>query len=66
MRAMRANTVRAEKGRGTMAAEMVMVAANCGGSIAARVRAEKVLEDFFALLEQAVPCAEDNPLDRRS
>jgi hypothetical protein len=45
---------------------MVMAAANCGGSIAARARAEKVLEDFFALLEQAVPCTEDNPLDRRS
>ena len=52
--------------RAFMAAEMVMAAANCGGSIPARVRAERVLEDYFSLVEQAVPCTEDNPLDRRS
>jgi hypothetical protein len=52
--------------RAFMAAEMIMAAANCGGSIAARVRAERVLDDYFTLLEQAVTCTEDNPLDRRS
>jgi hypothetical protein len=49
-----------------MAAEMVMAAANCGGSIDARARAEKLLDDYFALVEQAVSWIEHNPLDRRS
>jgi hypothetical protein len=49
-----------------MAAEMVMAAANCGGSIDARAGAEKVLDDYFALVEQAVFWIEHNPLDRRS
>jgi len=52
--------------RAFMAAEMIMAAANCGASIAARVRAERVLDDYFALVEQAVPCTDDNALDRRS
>ena len=46
--------------RALMAAEMVMAAVNCGASIGARRRAEKVLDDYFALVEQAVfpglPC----------
>lgn len=33
--------------RAFMAAEVVMAAANCGGSIDARARAEKLLDDFF-------------------
>jgi len=37
--------------RAFMAAEIVMAAANCGGSIDAR---EKLLDDYFALVEQAV------------
>jgi hypothetical protein len=37
--------------RAFMAAAMVMAAANCGGSIDAR---EKLLDDYFALVEQAV------------
>ena len=41
--------------RAFMAAEMVMAAANCRGSIAARTRAEKQLHDYFALVEQGVP-----------
>ena len=49
-----------------MATEMLMALANCGGSIAARARAEKLLDDYFALVEQAVPWTEHNPLDRRS
>ena len=52
--------------RAFMAAEMIMAAANCGGSIDARARAEKLLDDYFALVEQAVPWTEHNPLDRRS
>jgi hypothetical protein len=52
--------------RAFMAAEMIMAVANCGGSIAARVRAERVLDDYFALVEQAVLPTEDNPLNRRS
>jgi hypothetical protein len=49
-----------------MATEMLMALANCGGSIAARARAEKLLDDYFALVEQAVPWTEHNPLDQRS
>ena len=52
--------------RAFMAAEMIMAAANCGGSTDARARAEKLLDDYFALVEQAVPQIEHNPLDRRS
>ena len=49
-----------------MAAEMFMAVANCGGSIAARTRAEKLLDDYFALVDRAVSWTEHNPLDRRS
>ena len=42
-----------------------MAAANYGASKAARARAEKVLDDYFALVEQAVCWTEQNPLDRR-
>ena len=52
--------------RAFMAAEMVMAAANCGGSIDAHARAEKLLDDYFALVEQTVSRIEHNPLDRRS
>ena len=52
--------------RAFMAGEMIMAAANCGGSIDARARAEKLLDDYFALVEQTVPSIEHNPLDRRS
>jgi hypothetical protein len=45
---------------------MVMAAANYGGSIDARARAEKLLDDYFALVEQTVSWIEHNPLDRRS
>jgi hypothetical protein len=52
--------------RALMAAEIVMASVNCGGPIAARAQAEKVLDDYFALVEQAVAWADHNPLDRRS
>jgi hypothetical protein len=51
--------------RALMAAELIMAAVNCGSSIAARARAEKLLDDYFALVEQAVPWTEHNPIDRR-
>jgi hypothetical protein len=49
-----------------MAAEVAMAAVNCGASIGARARAEKVLDDYFSLVEQAVSWTEHNSLDRRS
>jgi hypothetical protein len=52
--------------RALMAAEVAMAAVNCGASIGARARAEKVLDDYFSLVEQAVSWTEHNPLDRRS
>ena len=51
--------------RAFMAAEMVMAAVNRETTMAARARAEKVLDDYFALVEQAVSWTEHNPLDRR-
>ena len=59
-------TTRANMARVLMGAEMVMAAVNRGASIDARARAEKLLDDYFALVEQAVSWIEHNPLDRRS
>jgi hypothetical protein len=52
--------------RALMAAEIVMASLNCGESITARAQAEKLLDDYFALVEQGVSWTEHNPLDRRS
>jgi hypothetical protein len=49
-----------------MAAEMFMAAANCGRLAAARARAERLLDEYFALVEQEVPWTENNRLDQRS
>jgi hypothetical protein len=49
-----------------MAVELAMASVNCRAPIATRAQAEKLLEEYFALVEQAVPLTEDNPLDRRS
>ena len=49
-----------------MAVEVAMASVNCGAPIATRAQAEKLLDDYFALVERAVPATEDNPLDRRS
>jgi hypothetical protein len=46
-----ANTARA-----FLAAEIAMTSLNCGAPIVNRTRAEKLLDLYFALLEQAVPC----------
>ena len=52
--------------RAFMAAEMVMAAVNCGASIDARARAERILDDYFALVEQALTLTGYNPPNRRS
>ena len=56
----------ANMARTFMAEELAMASVNCGAPIATRAQAEKLLDEYFALVEQAVPLAADNPLDRRS
>ena len=52
--------------RAFMAAEIAMASVNCGAARVTQTQAEKLLNVYFALVEQAVPWAENNPLDRRS
>jgi hypothetical protein len=56
----------ANMARAFMAAELAMASVNCGAPIATRAQAEKLLDEYFALLEQAAPLTGDNSLDRRS
>ena len=56
----------ANMARAFMAVELAMASVNCGAPIATRALAEKLLDEYFSLLEQAVPLTADNPLDRRS
>ena len=42
-----------------------MASANCEAPIVTRTQAEKLLDDYFACVEQAIPWTENNPLDRR-
>ncbi|HEY4859847.1 MAG TPA: hypothetical protein VII14_07905 [Xanthobacteraceae bacterium] len=49
-----------------MAVEIAMASVNSGAAIVTRARAEKLLDDYFTCLEQAVPWTENNALDRRS
>jgi hypothetical protein len=49
-----------------MAAEISMALVNCGDVTVTRAQAEKLLGDYFACVEQAIPWTENNPLDRRS
>ena len=56
-----ANTARA-----FLAAEIAMASVNCGAANVTRAQAEKLLDDYFARVEQAIPWTEINPLDRRS
>ena len=51
--------------RAFMAAEIAMALVNCGDVNVTRAQAEKLLDEYFALVEQAVPLTEENPLDRR-
>ncbi len=52
--------------RAFMAAEIAMASVNCGAANVTRAQAEKLLGDYFARVEQAIPFTENNPLDRRS
>jgi hypothetical protein len=49
-----------------LAAEIAMASVNCGAPIVTRTQAEKLLDLYFGLVEQAVSWTENNPLDRRS
>jgi hypothetical protein len=52
--------------RAFMAAEIAMALVNCGDVNVTRAQAEKLLDDYFARVEQVIPWTENNPLDRRS
>jgi hypothetical protein len=52
--------------RAFMAAEIAMAAVNCGATNVTRAHAEKLLDDYFARVEQAICWNANNPLDRRS
>ena len=52
--------------RAVMAAEIAMASVNCGAANVTRAHAEKLLGDYFACVEEAIPWTENNPLDRRS
>lgn len=54
----------ANMARAFMVVELAMASVNCGAPIATRAQAEKLLDEYFALVEQAVPLTEENPLDR--
>ena len=56
----------ANMARAFMAVEVAMASVNCGAPIATRAQVEKLLDEYFALVERAVPLTDDNPLDRRS
>jgi hypothetical protein len=49
--------------RALMAAEIAMASVNCGRTNVTRAQAEKLLDDYFARVEQAIPWTEINPLD---
>ena len=52
--------------RALMAAEAAMVSINCEAANVTRAQAEKLLDDYFTRIEQAIPWTEINPLDLRS
>jgi len=56
----------ANMARAFMVVEVAMASVNSGAPFATRARAEKLLDEYFALVEQSVPLTEDNPLDRRA
>jgi hypothetical protein len=51
--------------RAFMAAEIAMASVNCEAPNVTRAQAEKLLADYFARVERAIPWTENNPLDRR-
>jgi hypothetical protein len=56
----------AKTARAFLAAEIAMASVNCGAANVTRAQAEKLLDDYFTRVEQAIPWTEINPLDRRS
>src|SRR5262249_53349046 len=54
----------AKVARTFMTVELAMASVNRGAPVT-HAQAEKLLDEYFALIEQAVPLTEDNPLDRR-
>jgi hypothetical protein len=52
--------------RAFVVAEIAMASVNCRAANVTRTQAEKLLEDYFARVEQAISWTENNPLDRRS
>jgi hypothetical protein len=55
----------ANAARAFMVAEIAMASVNSGAASVTRAQAEKLLDYYFARVEQAVPWTENNPLDRR-
>jgi hypothetical protein len=55
----------ANAARAFVVAEIAMASVNSGAANVTRAQAEKLLDDYFARVEQAVPWTENNPLDRR-
>jgi hypothetical protein len=49
-----------------IAAEIAMASINSGTPLVTRSQAQELLDNFFSLVEQAIPLIGDNPLDRRS
>jgi hypothetical protein len=52
--------------RALMAAEIAIASVNRGSANVTRAQAEKLLDDYFARIEQAIPWTEINPLVLRS
>jgi hypothetical protein len=52
--------------RAVMAAEIAMASVNCGAANVTRAQAERLLGDYFGLVEQVIPWTEINHLDCRS
>jgi hypothetical protein len=55
----------ANAARAFMLAEIAMASANSGAANVTRAQAQKLLDDYFARIEQVVPWTGNNPLDRR-
>ena len=51
--------------RAFMAAEMAMASVNCGAANVTRAQADRLLGNYFALVEQLIPWTEINHLDSR-
>ena len=51
--------------RAFVVAEIAMASVNCRANVT-RAQAEKLLEDYFVRVEQAISWTQNNPLDCRS